>query len=232
MSLSREVITIGVGQCGIQITENVWSQYCAEHLIRTDGTVEQKDEYHQFNTFFESTGTGTFVPRTLMVDLERNVIDDIKISKYEGIFRDEFLIHGKEDAANNFARGHYTVGKEIMDNVNNKIRKLVECCDNLEGFILVHSIGGGTGSGLGSLILERLHVEHRKALKFGYEIFPSPTLSTSTVEPYNALLTMHWLLDHVDISIPIDNEQMYEICQKRLDIALPDYKDINRLIAN
>ena len=51
------------------------------------------------------------------------------------------------------------------------------------------------------------------------------------VEPYNALLTTHWLLDHTEISVLLDNEAIYEICQKNLDIKRPSYDVLNRLIA-
>merc|ERR1712129_393667 len=61
--------------------------------------------------------------------------------------------------------------------------------------------------------------------------YPSPTISTCVVEPYNALLTTHWLLDHTEISVLLDNEAMYEICQKHLDIKRPSYDVLNRLIA-
>merc|ERR1712032_1573757 len=101
-----------------------------------------------FECFFEQTGAGQYVPRNLMVDLEPNVIDDVKNSKYSAIFHPDFLLPGKEDAANNFARGHYTVGKEMIDKVNDRLRKLVDNCDNVQGFVVIHSVGGGTGSGL------------------------------------------------------------------------------------
>ncbi|CAE8683848.1 unnamed protein product [Polarella glacialis] len=57
-------------------------------------------------------------------------------------------ISGKEDAANNFARGHYTVGKEIVDLVLDRIRKLADNCTGLQGFMVYNTCGGGTGSGL------------------------------------------------------------------------------------
>merc|ERR1712060_934220 len=98
-----------------------------------------------------------------------NVIDDVKNSQYSKIFHPEFLLSGKEDAANNFARGHYTVGKEMIDKVNDRLRKLVDNCDNVQGFVINHSVGGGTGSGLGALILERIAVDYRKKSKIGYE---------------------------------------------------------------
>merc|ERR1711988_14678 len=91
--------------------------------------------------------------------------------------------------------------------------------------------GGGTGSGLGMLILERLAVDYRKKSKIGFEIYPSPNISTCIVEPYNGLLSTHWLLDHTDVSLVLDNEACYEICQKKLDIQKPSYVDLNRIIA-
>merc|ERR1719464_1787945 len=183
------------------------------------------------NVFFEETGAGQYVPRNLMVDLEPNVIDDVKNSKYASIFRDDFLLNGAEDAANNFARGHYTVGKEMIDKVNDRLRKMVDNCDNVQGFVVNHAVGGGTGSGLGALMLERIAVDYRKKSKLGFEAYPSPTISTCVVEPYNALLTTHWLLDHTEISVVLDNEAVYEICQKNLDIKRPSYDTLNRMFS-
>merc|ERR1711933_457844 len=120
---------------------------------------------------------------------------------------------------------------EMMDQINDRVKKLVEDCDNVQGFIITHSVGGGTGSGLGMLILERLAVDYRKKSKIGFEIYPSPNISTCIVEPYNGLLSTHWLLDHTDVSLVLDNEALYEICQKKLDIKKPSYSNLNKIIA-
>merc|ERR1712187_735225 len=138
---------------------------------------------------------------------------------------------GKEDAANNFARGHYTVGKEMMDIVNDRIRKLVESCDNLQGFLICHAVGGGTGSGLGMLILERLAVDYRKKSKIGFEIYPAPSISTCIVEPYNGLLSTHWLLDHTEVSLVLDNEALYGICTSKLNLQKVQCSHLNKLCA-
>merc|ERR1712203_1097413 len=74
-----------------------------------------------FTTFYEETGAGQYVPRNITVDLEPSVVDDVRTGDYAQMFHPEFLINGKEDAANNFARGHYTVGKEILDQVNDRL---------------------------------------------------------------------------------------------------------------
>jgi tubulin alpha len=228
----REVLTINVGQAGIQLGQAVWAQYNAEHVIDPTGKRGKdapKDE--SFKVFYEETGSGQFVPRNVSVDLEPNVIDDVRNSKYSAMFHPEFLLAGKEDAANNFARGHYTVGKEIIDKVSDRLRKLVDNCANVQGFVINHSVGGGTGSGLGALILERIAVDYRKKSKLGFEVYPSPNMSTCVVEPYNALLTTHWLLDHTEVSVLLDNEAIYGICQKNLNLTHPSYENLNRLIA-
>merc|ERR1712083_1218098 len=99
------------------------------------------------------------------------------------------------------------------------------------GFIINHAVGGGTGSGLGALILERIAVDYRKKSKIGFEIYPAPNLSTCIVEPYNAMLSTHWLLDHTEVSIMLDNEAIYSICQKQLDKDRPSYSQLNQIIA-
>lgn len=72
----------------------------------SDKTVGGGDD--AFNTFFSETGAGKHVPRAVFVDLEPTVIDEVRTGAYRQLFHPEQLISGKEDAANNFARGHYT----------------------------------------------------------------------------------------------------------------------------
>jgi len=223
-----------IGQAGIQMGNEIWAQYCAEHGVEKNGTRKEKpnkNKDNSFQVFFEETQSGQYVPRNLAVDSEPNVIDDVKNGPYAAIFRSEFLVNDKEDAANNFARGHYSIGRQMMENVSNRVRKLADHCDNVMGFVMSHSVGGGTGSGLGTLLLERLSTDFRKVPKLSFEVFPSPNLSTCVVEPYNALLSTHWLLDHTDVSLLLDNEAIYGICQKKLRIPKPDVNNLNRLVA-
>jgi len=72
----------------------------------SDKTVGGGDD--AFNTFFSETGAGKHVPRAIFVDLEPTVIDEVRTGTYRQLFHPEQLISGREDAANNFARGHYT----------------------------------------------------------------------------------------------------------------------------
>ena len=113
-----------------------WELYCLEHGIQPDGqmpsdkTIGGGDD--SFNTFFSETGAGKHVPRAVFVDLEPTVVDEVRTGTYRQLFHPEQLITGKEDAANNYARGHYTIGKEIIDLVLDRIRKLADQCTGLQ----------------------------------------------------------------------------------------------------
>ena len=72
----------------------------------SDKTIGGGDD--AFNTFFSETGAGKHVPRCIFLDLEPTVVDEVRTGTYRQLFHPEQLISGKEDAANNFARGHYT----------------------------------------------------------------------------------------------------------------------------
>ena len=101
------------------------------------------------------------------------------------------------------ARGHYTIGKEQIDIVMDKVRRLADNCNGLQGFFVFHSFGGGTGSGFGALVLERLSTDYGKKSKLEFSVYPAPTMANSVVEPYNSVLTTHTTLEHSDCSFMV-----------------------------
>jgi tubulin alpha len=195
----------------------------------SDKTIGGGDD--AFNTFFSETGAGKHVPRSVFVDLEPTVIDEVRTGTYRQLFHPEQLISGKEDAANNFARGHYTIGKEIVDLCLDRIRKLADNCTGLQGFMVFNACGGGTGSGLGCLMLERLSVDYGKKSKLSFTVWSCPQVATAVVEPYNTVLCVHSLLEHTDVTVMLDNEALYDICRRNLDIERPTYTNLNRLLS-
>ena len=112
-----------------------------------------------------------------------------------------------------------------------RVRRMADNCSGLQGFLFTHSFGGGTGSGFGALLLERLSVDFGKKSKLEFAVYPAPQNSTSVVEPYNSVLTTHTTLEHSDCTFMVDNEAIYDMCRRSLDIARPSYDNLNRLIA-
>jgi len=228
----REVISIQVGQAGVQIGNACWELYTIEHGLSPDGRpLDPTRSDIGYSTFFSETGSGKYVPRSLYVDLEPGCIEDVRSGPYRSLFHPETMITGKEDAANNYARGHYTVGKELIDPTMNTLRRLAENCTGLQGFFIFHSFGGGTGSGFGALLLEHLSTDYGRKAKLEFCVYPAPQLSTSVVEPYNSVLTTHTTLEHSDCSFMVDNEAIYDICKNKLSVSQPSFTNLNRLIA-
>merc|ERR1712025_110414 len=98
------------------------------------------------------------------------------------------------------------------------------------GFMIFNAVGGGTGSGLGCLMLERLSVDYGKKSKISFTVWACPQVATAVVEPYNAVLATHSLLEHTDVTCLVDNEALYDICRRNLHIERPTYTNLNRLI--
>merc|ERR1712091_326998 len=101
------------------------------------------------------------------------------------------------------------IGKEIVDLVLDRIRKLADNCTGLQGFMIFNAAGGGTGSGLGCLILERLSVDYGKKSKLSFTVWPCPQVPTA-------------------VTNQVDNEALYDICRRNLDIERPTYTNLNR----
>ena len=120
-----------------------------------------------------------FMLSFLSMIVEITCLDEVRTGTYRQLFHPEQLITGKEDAANNYARGHYTIGKEQIEVSMDRIRRLTDGCSGLQGFVVFHSFGGGTGSGFGSLLMERLSIDYGKKAKLGFSIYPAPQVSLS-----------------------------------------------------
>lgn len=217
MFCNRETISIHIGQAGIQLGSSTWELYCLEHGINKDGTIceEKGDCDNCFSTFFSETDKGKVVPRAIFVDMEPTVIDEIRKGPYKDFFHPNQMINGKEDAANNFARGHYVVGKEMILPVIETLRRVAEQSNSLQGFFVFHSLSGGTGSGFSSLLMQILADEFGKKCRLEFGIYPSPHICTAVVEPYNTVLNTHFSLDSTDCTFLVDNQAIYDICTKK-----------------
>ena len=122
-------------------------------------------------------------------------------------------------------------GAELVNSVLEATRKEAEACECMQGFQLTHSLGGGTGSGLGTLIISKIREEYPDRIMSSFSVVPSPKVSEVTVEPYNAVLSIHQLIENTDMTFTFDNEALYDICFRTLKLSTPTYGDLNHLIS-
>lgn len=117
-------------------------------------------QQERLNVYFEEGASGRYVPRSVMVDLEPGVLDSVRAGTYGKLFNPDSFIFGQNGAGNNWAKGFYTEGSEILDEALDVIRHEAERVDCLQGFQFCHSLGGGTGSGLSTLLQSKIREEY------------------------------------------------------------------------
>lgn len=227
-----EIIVIHVGQGGIQIGLKFWETLLAEHGLDFSGQVEENtpEQANYRNVFFKSSQPNWFTPRAVFVDLEPGSIDTVKIKPAGRSIKPDNLVAGQLSAGHNWAKGYYTEGAEIIAEALDRIDKEVAACNNLQGFILMHSIGGGTGGGMGSLILEKLRETYPNKIIATGTIFPSKKVSDETSGPYNVVLSINKLMQHADLVFCLDNEAIFNIATKQFRTNYPTYSQLNPII--
>ncbi len=229
----REIIHIQAGQCGNQIGTKFWETISNEHGINGNGFYVGDDDVQldKVGVYYNLSTSGKYVPRSILVDLEPGTMHAVREGSCGELFRPDNIVFGQSGAGNNWAKGHYTEGAELVDTIMDVLRKEVEKSDSLQGFQLTHSLGGGTGAGLGTLLVSKIKQEYPDRMLATFSVVPSPKVSDTVVEPYNASLSIHQLVENADETFCIDNDALYDICHNTLKVKNPSYDKLNGLVA-
>ncbi|KAG9474256.1 hypothetical protein GDO78_004525 [Eleutherodactylus coqui] len=211
--MPREIITLQLGQCGNQIGFEFWKQLCAEHGISPEGIVEEfaTEGTDRKDVFFYQADDEHYIPRAVLLDLEPRVIHSILNSPYANLYNPEniYLSEHGGGAGNNWASG-FSQGEKIHEDIFDIIDREADGSDSLEGFVLCHSIAGGTGSGLGSYLLERLNDRPRSC---------------------NSVASVWLHLCPFALQVVLDNTALNRIATDRLHIQNPSFSQINQLVS-
>ena len=135
---------------------------------------------------------------------------ELKAQQRANTRSDHIYIKGSFGRGNNWANGHFDNVDDIMDGY----RKLVESKCVYDGCVMIHSLAGGTGSGLGTRILSEIREEYSKSFNMTVSIAPFITGETA-VQNYNALLSMEVLQRCSDLILYISNDHLFD-CATRL----------------
>ncbi|XP_075898078.1 tubulin alpha-1B chain-like isoform X2 [Nelusetta ayraudi] len=153
----------------------------------------------------------------------------VRTGTYRQIFQPEMMITGNQNTGNIYASGYNPQDRQILERVLDRIRKQTEGCISLQGFLVFHNLGGGTGSGFTSLLMEHLAAEYNKR-KMQLSVLPSLHEHQVTA-PYNSILATHATMEPSDVLFLFENEAVFNICSTHLGIQSPTFKDVNRLIS-
>ena len=206
-----EIVTIHVGQCGNQIG--------ARFLDLAEKESDLK------NLIF-SNQSG--LPRSVLVDMECGVLNRVcRLRKFD---TDRQVVSDVSGSGNNWAVGHYCYGPQYVERIADCIRHQLEQCDRLDSLHLFASASGGTGSGLGSFILELLSDE--KFSKICTVVFPSIGANDVVTSPYNAVLTTAALVKYASAVLVVTNDHHApswndNVCKVLVDVMSASSQNIS-----
>ncbi|KAI9017539.1 Tubulin/FtsZ family, GTPase domain-containing protein [Gaertneriomyces semiglobifer] len=220
-------IVIQVGQCGNQIGGRFWDMVLQEHA-----KYNKKGVYDDaLSTFFRNVdekrgvsnipvgdGTRTITglkARGVLIDMEERVINQIRGSMLSDLFDERQQIVSNSGSGNNWAMGNCVYGPQFREEIVETVRREAEYCDALQSFFMISSLGGGTGSGLGSYVCEVLRDEYPEVYSFYATLCPSNDDDVVT-SPYNSILSLSKLIEHADAVLPIENQALIDIYQRIL----------------
>ncbi|XP_002739740.1 tubulin epsilon chain-like [Saccoglossus kowalevskii] len=234
-------IVVQVGQCGNQIGCRFWDLALREHASRNKHGVFDEP----LSSFFRNVDTRyddpanipigigknkikTLKARAVLIDMEEGVVNDLLKGPLGDVFDCRQLITDVSGSGNNWAVGHMMYGQQYREEITESIRRAAEQCDCLQCFFVLHSMGGGTGSGVGTSVLSLLSDEFPDVYRFVTAVYPSAEDDVIT-SPYNSVLAMHQLTQHADCVLPVENQALYDICHK-ISQALPPEKTGKRMV--
>ncbi|XP_044282136.1 tubulin epsilon chain isoform X1 [Varanus komodoensis] len=216
-------VVIQVGQCGNQIGCRFWDLALREHAaVNKKGIYDEALSSFFRNVTSRTDGVGADVSRgkicslkarAVLIDMEEGVVNEILQGPLRDVFDSKQLITDVSGSGNNWAVGHKMYGCRYQEHIVEKLRKAAEHCDCLQCFFIIHSMGGGTGSGLGTFLLRILEDEFPEVYRFVTSVYPSREDDVVT-SPYNSVLAMKELSDHADCVLPIENESLFDIVSK------------------
>lgn len=230
----RGMITVHAGQCGNQLG------YCVldslfDHLAQPGISTYEQEKL--MNHFFRRSRKGSnskskWVARSVCIDTEPKVIHDCINQAKE---MNKWLLSDKQchyeygGAGNNWARGYQLFAGEFRDASMNSVRLELEEADVSPTIMVVHSIGGGTGSGLGTRMTEEICDEFSDVTKLNVAVMPFH-FGEVVVQDYNSVLCLSKAAEVSDAVLLFENEHARELCVKMHGVTRPTLYDINRSI--
>ncbi|KAI0812944.1 Tubulin/FtsZ, GTPase domain-containing protein [Xylaria sp. FL0064] len=173
----REIINVQIGRSGNYIGTAFWENICREHGLNSDGIYKGTSDLQLegMGVYFNSVSDNKYVPRAVLLGMDPIYLDAALASPFGRLFRKDNIVSGFDGLGGNGYIGCYAkqdnIADEALDVVLDAVRREAEGCDCIQGFQITHSLGGGTGSGTGALLLSRLR-EGLFHLADRYDLFP------------------------------------------------------------
>lgn len=221
------VIIIQVGQCGNQIGFNFFSDLIKE-IKRSHDSIATVI----YNNFFHTKNGKDIIANAILVDMETKVIDGCfnKSKNFEFIYDKELVVQKHSGSGNNWANGFFNHGPSIENILVEKFTILLNKLFNVDSVILINSLAGGTGSGLGAYISILIKENFPELFLTTVNVWPSET-GEVIVNKYNTLLSISETYKVSDSMFIIENDDIFNVCKNVMKIKKISYEHFNSIIS-
>ncbi|KAL6261763.1 hypothetical protein P5V15_006852 [Pogonomyrmex californicus] len=230
------MLTLQFGQCGNQLGHNLFSKVISDiECSNTGVSYGANYEYTEstIERWFDGvTEYGQHFAKAILIDTEDKVVNKIcKNVNASWVYQTSNIICQSDGgSANNWAYGYMVNGLRLSNAVLNVTRQEIEKLDHSQGFLLLLSSAGGTGSGIGSYMVELLREEYETKPIIAAIVLPF-TFGEVCTQNYNTMLTLAKFSDRADLSVLLENEQMHSMCTNLLKNSNTTLHDMNNIIS-
>ncbi len=228
------VVTVQLGQCGNQIGTELFSTLHSDASSANPSSPYRQVALERFFHTPEEERSRDLTARAVLVDMESKVVHrSLASAKKGGAWSfDERCVHTeKKGSGNNWANGYISHASSSRSVASDMVRRQVERCDHLDGFLILMSVAGGTGSGVGARLTEHLRDDYPGSTLTNPIIWPYPS-GEVIVQDYNSVLTTAHLQANTDAIILLQNQQLHKVCSQLLHLKEITFSDINRVLAH
>ena len=218
---------IQIGQCGNQIGLNIFNNLIEEMKNSSDYLSQLICD-----SYFTISRSYQFQANSLLIDMESKVIDKcLKISEKNGWnYLTENVIHKQSGSGNNWANGFFFHGPSVENIFKETFAKFSEKFDFLDTCIIINSLAGGTGSGLGSYLAILMKDYFPEINLLNIAVWPNDS-GEVVVNSYNTLLSICENYKVSDLITVINNQEIFDICKNIYKFKKIGFENLNQIIS-
>ena len=229
-------VTVQIGQCGNQIGTQLFSILHSDADALSTQGARATYRHAVLGKFFSPSaldGQPSFA-KAVLIDMEPKAVQASLTEARRGgswLYDPVSVYKGQKGSGNNWANGFYCHGPRANASISDIIQREVEKCDYFEGFLVLMSVAGGTGSGMGTYITETLRDEYPNSVLVNPVIWPYAS-GEVIVQNYNALLTTSHLSQSSDAIVLLPNDHLHATCSKCLRLKEVSFTDLNKVASH
>ncbi|XP_037567158.1 tubulin delta chain-like [Dermacentor silvarum] len=228
------VLTLQIGQCGNQLGFEFFN-VLAQDLGVGETETRRDSEYHSLSSerFFAVDPQGGLLASAVLVDTERKAVGRVlkeACNSNKWHYPSGAAYTSAQGAGNNWALGYFEHAEKGLDEICDLVRCHAEQRDWLDGFLPIFSLGGGTGSGLGTKLTETLRDDYPNTPVITAVVWPFKSGEVS-VQAYNVLLSLAHLQDSADALLVLSNDALHRVVTQRWALRSASLVEMNALAA-